>query len=142
MCKPARDGSACIGAAVFGDAGRGADGAGVTDAVASPWDFGSGVFIVAGSGFGAGLVTDAGLGVVLATGSLLVRANSFCSGVFFQRQANCARPAPVMPSVRRNAHAPQATRIAATSATRRAPTPSERLTTAQTTSARQRPGMT
>src|SRR6266403_1485806 len=96
---------ACIGSA---DRAADADGAGETDAGASPWDFGSGVFIAAGAGTAVGLVTGAGL----VTGSLPVRANSFCSGVSVQRQANCERPAPVMPFVRRNAQAAQATTAA------------------------------
>src|SRR5882724_6510692 len=136
MCEPACIGAAVVGAAVFGDAGRAAD----ADAGASPRDFGSGVFSIAGAGTAVGSVVGTGVG--LANGSPPVRANSCCSGVFFQRQANCERPSPVIPSVRTNAHNAQATRMAATSATRLGPSARRRLTTAQATRARQRPGMT
>src|SRR5437870_6698651 len=99
MCE-----SLCIRSAVFGDPGPAAvfgDASRAVDAVASR-DLGSGAFSVAGAG------TAVGTTVGLATGSLPVRAKSCCSGVFFQRQANCERPSPVMPSVRTNAQNPQA----------------------------------
>src|SRR5579862_6304832 len=97
--------------------------------------------VLGAAGVSAG-VAGTGTAAGTATGSLPARANNSSSEVCFQRQLICGRPPPVTPPVRTSAQNPQASRIATTSARRPGPVPRERLTTAQTTSARHRPGTT